>query len=67
VAWHGNADYTQDGLKDILMSYAYDPTSKNYDFLTILKELKNEDSTNSTKEVESNSVTNKVVTDTISK
>jgi hypothetical protein len=40
------------------MSYAYDPTNKS-DFLTILKELKNEDSS------ENNNT--KVVTDSISK
>jgi hypothetical protein len=33
-------NYEQINLKDILMSYAYDPTNKSYDFLTILKELK---------------------------
>jgi hypothetical protein len=43
IAWHGRGDYTQMNLKDILMSYAYDPSNKNYDFLTIKKELKNED------------------------
>jgi hypothetical protein len=46
IAWHGNNDYEPFNLKDILMSYAYDPTGKNYEFLTILKELKNEDSDN---------------------
>ena len=66
VAWHGNNNYTQEGLKDILMSYAYDDSS-NFNFLTILKELKNENNTNYTKAVESNSVANKVVSDTISK
>jgi hypothetical protein len=40
IAWHGNSNYEQINLKDILMSYAYDPTNKSYDFLTILKELK---------------------------
>ena len=63
---HGNANYSQENLKDILMSYAYDDSS-NFNFLTILKELKNENNTNYTKAVESNSVTNKVVSDTISK
>jgi hypothetical protein len=46
IAWHGNNTYDPFSLKDILMSYAYDPTGKNYEFLTILKELKNEDSDN---------------------
>jgi hypothetical protein len=66
IAMHGNANYSQENLKDILMSYAYDDSS-NFNFLTILKELKNENNTNYTKAVESNSVTNKVVSDTISK
>jgi aromatic ring-opening dioxygenase LigB subunit len=43
------------------MSYAYDPTNKSYDFLTILKELKNEDSSETT------TIDTKVVTDSISK
>jgi hypothetical protein len=67
VAWHGNADYSQESLKDILMSYAYDPSNKTYDFLTIKKELKNEDTQNTNETTKSNQVTNKVVTDTISK
>jgi hypothetical protein len=67
VAWHGNGNYTQEVLKDILMSYAYDPSNKTYDFLTIKKELKNEDTQNIDETVKSNSVTNKVVSDTISK
>lgn len=61
VAWHGNADYSQESLKDILMSYAYDPSNKSYDFLTIKKELKNEDKDETTL------ATTKVVNDTISK
>jgi hypothetical protein len=67
VAWHGNNDYTQEGLKDILMSYAYDPSNKTYDFLTIKKELKNEDTPNTDETDQSVKVTNKVVSDTISK
>jgi hypothetical protein len=67
ISMHGNANYSQENLKDILMSYAYDDSSKDFNFLTILKELKNENNTNYTKAVESNSVTNKVVSDTISK
>jgi hypothetical protein len=61
IAWHGNSNYEQFLLKDILMSYAYDPTNKSYDFLTILKELKNEDSSETT------TIDTKVVTDSISK
>jgi hypothetical protein len=67
VAWHGNADYSQESLKDILMSYAYDPSNRSYDFLTIKKELKNEDTQNTDETTKSNQVTNKVVSDTISK
>lgn len=63
VAWHGNSNYGQENLKDILMSYAYDDSSKDFNFLTILKELKN-DNTQTNQVVQ---VTNKVVTDTISK
>lgn len=43
VAWHGRGDYSQMGLEQILMSYAYDPSQKEYPFLKILKELKNQD------------------------
>jgi hypothetical protein len=43
IAWHGRGDYSQESLKDILKSYAYDPSNKKYNFLTIKKELKNED------------------------
>lgn len=43
IAWHGRGDYSQINLKDILKSYTYDPSSRNYSFLTIKKELKNED------------------------
>lgn len=43
IAWHGRGDYSQANLKDILMSYAYDPSNKEYSFLSIKKELKNED------------------------
>jgi len=67
VAWHGNGNYTQLTLNDILMSYAYDPSNKNYDFLTIKKELKNEDNTNIDETNQSTKVTNKVVSDTLSK
>lgn len=66
VEWHGNANYSQEGLKDILMSYAYDSDSKNYDFLTIKKELKNESNADTTS-VKTISETNKVKSDTISK
>jgi hypothetical protein len=63
VAWHGNSNYGQENLKDILMSYAYDDSSKDFNFLTILKELKNDNiQTNQVVQV-----TNQVVTDTISK
>jgi hypothetical protein len=67
VAWHGNGDYSQQNLKDILMSYAYDPSNKTYDFLTIKKELKNEDTPNTDETNQSVKVTNQTVSDTISK
>ena len=63
IAMHGNANYSQENLKDILMSYAYDDSSKDFNFLTILKELKN-DNTQTNQVVQ---VTNQVVSDTISK
>lgn len=65
VAWHGNADYSQESLKDILMSYAYDPSNKSYDFLTIKKELKNEDKDETP--LATTLAKTKVVNDTISK
>jgi hypothetical protein len=44
VSWHGRGDYSvHGGLKDIMLSYAYDPSSQKYPFLKILKELKNQD------------------------
>jgi hypothetical protein len=43
VSWHGRGDYSQMNLEDILKSYAYDPSSKPYPFLKVLKELKNEE------------------------
>ena len=43
IAWHGRADYTHNSLETILMNYAYDQSNQKYPFLTILKELKNED------------------------
>jgi hypothetical protein len=68
VSWHGNGNYNQESLKDILMSYAYDPINKSYDFLTIKKELKNEDTYETDTETNQNvKVTNKIISDTISK
>lgn len=43
IAWHGRGDYSGSQLEDILKSYAYDPSNKNYSFMKIKKELKNED------------------------
>jgi hypothetical protein len=60
VNWHGTGDYDQNILKDILLSYAYDPSSKDYDFLTVKKELKNEETT-----TKSESVDTKTQNDTI--
>lgn len=52
ISWHGTGNYDQAILKDILLSYAYDPSSKDYDFLTVKKELKNEETTTSNTSVE---------------
>ncbi len=47
LAWHGRQDYTignaNSTLSQILLSYAYDGSGKNYPFLTVLRELKNEE------------------------
>lgn len=49
VAWHGRDNYSNQSqgssgnLNQILMSYAYDGTGKNYPFLKVLRELKNDD------------------------
>lgn len=59
IDWHGRADYNRENLKDVLMSYAYDPNyeGNEYPFLKIDK------GTNvSEKNVEKNQVN-----DTISK
>jgi hypothetical protein len=42
ISWHGRQDYSGFMFEQIMMSYAYDPSSKSYPFLTISKELKNE-------------------------
>ena len=42
ISWHGRQDYSGPIFENIMMSYAYDPSSKSYPFLTITKELKNE-------------------------
>jgi hypothetical protein len=47
IEWHGRADYSLLQLNDIMKSYAYDDSNNKYPFLNILKELKNEDYTNS--------------------
>lgn len=41
--WHGRQNYDQTALNPILMSYAYDGSGKTYPFLTVLRELKNEE------------------------
>ena len=51
ISWHGRADYvvttgtdsTSGTFNDILKSYAYDGSGKNYPFLTILRELRVDD------------------------
>jgi hypothetical protein len=42
ISWHGRADYDQLALDPILTSYAFDPSQKDYPFLTVLKELRND-------------------------
>jgi hypothetical protein len=42
ISWHGRQDYSGLMFEQIMMSYAYDPSSKSYPFLKISKELKNE-------------------------
>lgn len=50
ISWHGRGDYqiatnsSSGGLNDILMSYAYDGSARSYPFLTIMKELKADES-----------------------
>jgi hypothetical protein len=43
LSWHGRQDYTQVNLEEILKSYPYDGSGRNYPFLTVLRELKNEE------------------------
>ncbi len=43
IGWHGRNDYNYNNLEELLKNYAYDGSIQNYPFLTILKELKNED------------------------
>lgn len=43
LSWHGRDNYTAGTLNPILMSYAYDGSGRNYPFLTIIRELKNEE------------------------
>ena len=47
LSWHGRQDYDVGGhggnLHQILLSYAYDGSGKSYPFLTVLRELKNEE------------------------
>ncbi len=43
LSWHGRGDYGQAALNDILKSYAYDGSGRTYPFLTILRELRNEE------------------------
>ena len=46
IAWHGRNDYSTStsevtgGFNDIMKSYAYDGSGRNYPFLTILRELR---------------------------
>src|SRR3989344_1128859 len=45
LSWHGRGDYSgEENLKEILKSYAYDGSGRSYPFLTIIRELKPEES-----------------------
>lgn len=44
LSWHGRKTYEGQNLNEILKSYAYDGIGKNYPFLTIIRELKPEES-----------------------
>lgn len=43
LEWHGRNWYDSASLPEILRSYAFDGTARNYPFLTVLRELKNEE------------------------
>ena len=46
LSWHGRNDYevgSSGNFDQILLSYAYDGSGKNYPFLTVLRELKNQE------------------------
>jgi hypothetical protein len=43
VSWHGRDDYYGSTLDDLLKIYAYDGTGRSYPFLTVLRELKDDD------------------------
>ena len=54
LAWHGRKDYSIDArgtgsFPDILLSYAYDPHSRSYPFIRILKELRGEETSEAVK------------------
>lgn len=40
LSWHGRADYNNEKLNPILMSYAYEGSGRNYPFLKVIRELK---------------------------
>lgn len=44
LSWHGRDSYSQDSLEPILMSYAYEDAGHTYPFLTVLREMRTEDS-----------------------
>jgi hypothetical protein len=43
LSWHGRGDYHDSALDDLLKIYAYDGSGRSYPFLTILRELRNND------------------------
>lgn len=65
LAWHGNGNYNQDALREILKSYAYDASGKDYDFLKINDVTTSHNDKDIKDTVQSNKV--QTVLDTISK
>lgn len=49
IEWHGRGDFSKYDLQTLLKIYAYDQSPSDYRFLTILKELKDENIKNNSK------------------
>lgn len=72
IDWHGRGDYNRENLKDVLMSYAYDPNydGSEYSFLKIDKGTGTDNNTNDEENVGKNKnivKESKSISDTISK